>query len=288
MVLNFNNLFGSESKNTKLSDFQDLDHLNGLALSITNAKLYNPSRDDLVLFYFRNGANYASVYTKSTIVSENIKWNKSIGNKKVMALLVNTRNANAFTGKAGYEGLKKIAEELSNQLNAKQKLDEEKPEKIKVKDIMFGCTGTIGEAFPTEKIKNSISDIVEKIKYNQNKYIWTKAALGIMIKNVANAVSGHQIRVNGINLGWTDTPAEHDIQKKYHKGKNDWLKKAERKVPFKRLTKPIDVARMLAFLCSEESGLMTGSLIDYDQTVVGWHSYSAYDTNILDDSLLGE
>ena len=135
MVLNFNNLFGSESKNTKLSDFQDLDHLNGLALSITDAKLYNPSRDDLVLFYFRNGANYASVYTKSTIVSENIKWNKSIGNKKVMALLVNTRNANAFTGKAGYEGLKKIAEELSNQLNAKQKLDEEKPEKIKVKDI---------------------------------------------------------------------------------------------------------------------------------------------------------
>ena len=123
MVLNFNNLFGSESKNTKLSDFQDLDHLNGLALSITDAKLYNPSRDDLVLFYFRNGANYASVYTKSTIVSENIKWNKSIGNKKVMALLVNTRNANAFTGKAGYEGLKKIAEELSNQLNAKQKLD---------------------------------------------------------------------------------------------------------------------------------------------------------------------
>ena len=42
----------------------------------------------------------------------------------------------------------------------------------------------------------------------------------------------------------------------------------------------------LAFLCSEESGLMTGSLIDFDQTVVGWHSYSAYDTNILDDSLL--
>ena len=107
-------------------------------------------------------------------------------------------------------------------------------------------------------------------------------------KNVANAVSGHQIRVNGINLGWTDTPAEDYIQKKFHNAKNNWLKKVEKKVPFKRLNKPIDVARMLAFLCSEESGLMTGSLIDFDQTVVGWHSYSAYDTNILDDSLLGE
>ncbi len=200
MVLNFNNLFGSESKNTKLSDFQDLDHLNGLALSITDAKLYNPSRDDLVLFYFRNGANYASVYTKSTIVSENIKWNKSIGNKKVMALLVNTRNANAFTGKAGYEGLKKIAEELSNQLNAKQKLDEEKPEKIKVKDIMFGCTGTIGEAFPTEKIKNSISDIVEKIKYNQNKYIWTKAALGIMTTDLVPKLAMEECKIGNTSI----------------------------------------------------------------------------------------
>ena len=101
MVLNFKNLFNTESKKSKLSDFQDLDHLNGLAISITSAGLYNPPRDDLVLFYFRNGANYASVYTKSNIISENIKWNKSIKNKRIMALLVNTRNANAFTGKKG-------------------------------------------------------------------------------------------------------------------------------------------------------------------------------------------
>ena len=52
--------------------------------------------------------------------------------------------------------------------------------KIKTKEIIFGCTGTIGETFPTEKIKKNISDIVEKIKYTQNKYVWTKAALGIM------------------------------------------------------------------------------------------------------------
>jgi len=64
-------------------------------------------------------------------------------------------------------------------------------------------------------------------------------------------------------------------------------KKVEEKVSLKRLTKPIDVARPLAFLCSEESGLMTGGLIDCDQTVNWWRSYSAYDTSILDNSLLG-
>ena len=83
MVLNFSNFFGSKNKSSKMSDFQDLGHLDGVALSATSAKLYNPPRDDLVLFYFRNGANFASVYTQSSIVSENIKWNKNINSKKL-------------------------------------------------------------------------------------------------------------------------------------------------------------------------------------------------------------
>ena len=42
------------------------------------------------------------------------------------------------------------------------------------------------------------------------------------------------------------------------------------------------------FLCSSESGIMTGSIIDFDQTIAGWHSYSAYDSKKMDNSLLGE
>ena len=143
-----------------------------------------------------------------------------------------------------------------------------------------------------DKNKGTIANVLSVAKYSGMPFLMayssSKAALGIMTKNIANAVSGHQIRVNGLNIGWTDTPGEHSIQKRVHEGGEDWLEKAEAKVPFKRLTKPIDVARALAFLCSDESGLMTGSLIDCDQTVNGWHSYSAYDTSILDDSLLGE
>ena len=131
MVINIDNFFGSKNKTSKMSDFQDLEHVDGVALSITSAKLYNPSRDDVVLFYFRQGANFASVYTQSSIVSENIKWNQNINSKKVKALLVNTKNANAFTGKNGYQGLKEIAEDLSEQLTLKQKTDDEKPEKVK-------------------------------------------------------------------------------------------------------------------------------------------------------------
>jgi len=158
-----------------MGDFQDLDHIDGLSISSTSANLYNYSRDDLVMFYFRKGANYASVYTQSKIISENIKWNLNLKNKKIMALVVNTRNANVFTGKKGFRDLKEIADELSMQLTEKQKEDEENPEKIKPNQILFGCTGTIGETFPKEKIKQSIPDLIEKIKYTQNKYIWIKA-----------------------------------------------------------------------------------------------------------------
>ena len=163
-----------------MGNFQDLDHLDGVSISTTTANLYGNHRDDLVLFYFRKGATYASVYTQSKLISENIKWNLNIKTKKINALLVNTRNANAFTGKNGFKGLKLLADDLSNMLTEKQKEEEEKPEKIKPANILFACTGTIGETFPTEKIKSSIPDLIKKIKYTQNKYIWMKAAMGIL------------------------------------------------------------------------------------------------------------
>ena len=123
MVINIDNFFNSKDKDSKIGDFQDLDHIDGLSISTTSANLYGNKRDDLVLFYFRNGANHASVYTQSKIVSENIKWNSKIKNRKIKGLLVNTRNANAFTGKKGYSGLKQIAENLSELLSEKQKQD---------------------------------------------------------------------------------------------------------------------------------------------------------------------
>ena len=143
-----------------------------------------------------------------------------------------------------------------------------------------------------DKNNGTIANVLSMAMYSGMPFIvaysGSKAALAIMTKNIANSLAGHQIRVNALNIGWTDTPAEHDIQKRVHKKGEDWLSKEENKVPYKRLTKPLDVAKGLAFMCSDESGLMTGSVIDFDQTVNGWHSYSAYDTKILDDSLLGE
>ena len=107
MPLNLSNFLLSQKEKSKMADFQDLDHIDGVSVSTTSANLYNNERDDLVLFYFRHGAEHASVYTQSQVVSENIKWNKKIKTKKIRALLVNTRNANALTGKKDMRLFKK-------------------------------------------------------------------------------------------------------------------------------------------------------------------------------------
>ena len=125
MTINLNNLLYSISKNSKIGDFQDLEHIDGLSISSISANLYSKKRDDVVMFYFRNGANHASVYTQSKLISENIKWNLKINKKRIKALLINTRNANAFTGKNGFKGLKILAESLSQMLTEKQKIDED-------------------------------------------------------------------------------------------------------------------------------------------------------------------
>ena len=195
MPINFKNFMNSQALKSKMSDFQDLDHIDGVSISTICANLYDKPRDDLVMFYFRDGANYASVYTQSKIVSENIKWNLNIKSKKIKSLIINTRNANAFTGPDGYKGLKEIAKEASIQLSIKQTEDEDYPKKILNNEILFGCTGTIGEKYPTEKIKKNIPELIKKIKYTQNKLIWMKAALGIMTTDLKPKLAMEECKI---------------------------------------------------------------------------------------------
>ena len=100
-------------------------------------------------------------------------------------------------------------------------------------------------------------------------YAASKAALIALSKNVAFAVMWDRIRVNVVSPGWIDTPGESAIQRRYHGGGDDWLEKAEAGQPFGRLIKVGELAGLIAYLASEESGLMTGSVVPFDQSVVG-------------------
>ena len=117
-------------------------------------------------------------------------------------------------------------------------------------------------------------------------YNLSKSALNNLTKTTAYALMRDNIRVNAICPGWMDTEGETVIQKKFHDADDDWLKKAEKTQPFGRLLKPDEIAKTVIFLCSKDSGIMTGSIIDFDQSISGVPGIN-YDVPYLKDTILG-
>lgn len=122
-------------------------------------------------------------------------------------------------------------------------------------------------------IKGSIVNIISMSGHGGQPFITaycaSKGALITLTKNVAFGVMRHGIRVNGLCIGWMDTPGEDRIMRTYHGAVDGWREAAEAAQPTGRLLKPEEAARAVAFLASEESGMMTGSIIDFDQSVSG-------------------
>tara|TARA_Y100000816_G_scaffold292510_1_gene288187 strand:- start:3287 stop:4540 length:1254 start_codon:yes stop_codon:yes gene_type:complete len=179
-----------------MGEFQNLKEMEGLEMSSISADLYGNGRDDLTLFYFSKGANYATVNTSSTIVSETITWNNSSHKKSIKALMVNTKNANTFTGKQGKESLDILAKNLSRILTLKESKSEGgTSETVRIKDLIFASTGVIGEQFPVNKIKDSLPDLVQKLKSKHNKLFWLKVASGMMTTDTKPKVAYEEILV---------------------------------------------------------------------------------------------
>ncbi len=181
MTINLKNLLNPKAKMSKMGEFQELQPIDGLEISSISADLYGDGRDDLTLFYFKEGANFAAVYTTSKVTSASINWNLKIKRHFVKALLVNTKNANTFTGIKGAQGLKEIAHTLSKVLTLKSSQSPKGVSDIvKITDLLFASTGVIGEDFPYMKIKHRLPELVKKLRIEQNKFVWFKAATAIM------------------------------------------------------------------------------------------------------------
>ena len=209
MTLNLKNLLNPKVKMSKMGEFQELQPIEGLESSAISADLYGDGRDDLALFYFKDGANFAAVYTTSRVTSASINWNLKIKRHFVKAIMVNTKNANTFTGIKGAQGLKEIAQALSKSLTLKSsQTDKGVSDTIKITDLLFASTGVIGEEFPYLKIKNSIPELVKKLRSDQNKYVWFKSASAIMTTDTRPKVAYEEckigsktIKISGIAKG---------------------------------------------------------------------------------------
>jgi len=124
-----------------------------------------------------------------------------------------------------------------------------------------------------ERIEGSMVNILSMSAHGGQPFLApysaSKGALLTLTRNVAFALMPDRIRVNGLNIGWMDTPGEDRIQKTHHGREDGWLRDAEHTQPFGRPLKPAEVACAIAYLASAESGMMTGAIIDFDQSVLG-------------------
>lgn len=102
-------------------------------------------------------------------------------------------------------------------------------------------------------------------------YVAAKAGLAGLTKNAAFAHRFDRIRINGLNIGWTATPGESITQQRFHGAEPDWLHRAEAAQPMGKLGQPDEIADAVVFLLSDRSGVVTGSIIDWDQNVLGAH-----------------
>ena len=196
MTINLKNLLNPKVKMSKMGEFQELQPIDGLEISAVSADLYGDGRDDLALFYFQDGANFGAVYTTSKVTSASINWNVKIKRHFVRALMVNTKNANTFTGIKGAQGLKEIAQTLSKNLTLKaSQAPKGVGETVRITDLLFASTGVIGEEFPYIKIKNRIPELVKKLKIEQNKFVWFKAASSIMTTDTRPKVAYEECKI---------------------------------------------------------------------------------------------
>ena len=209
MTVNLKNFLNPKIKMAKMGEYQELQAINGLEISSISADLYGDGRDDLTLFYFKDGANFGAVYTTSKITSASINWNLKIKRHFIKGLLINTKNANTFTGTKGALGLKEIANSLSKALTIKSSQSPEgASDVVKITDLLFASTGVIGEEFPYLKIKDRIPELVKKLKVEQNKYVWFKAASAITTTDTRVKVAYEEckignklIKISGIAKG---------------------------------------------------------------------------------------
>ncbi len=100
-------------------------------------------------------------------------------------------------------------------------------------------------------------------------YVAAKAGLAGLTRNAAHAHRWDRIRINGVNIGWTATEGEDDTQRTFHNAGNDWRERAAETLPMGRLGDVGEIADFIVFLLSDRSGVVTGSVIDWDQNVVG-------------------
>jgi NAD(P)-dependent dehydrogenase (short-subunit alcohol dehydrogenase family) len=145
---------------------------------------------------------------------------------------------------------------------------------VNVRGPFFLMQGVVGELVRRGE-PGTVVNVITMTAHGGQPYLapyaTTKAALAGLTRNAAHAHRWDRVRINGLNIGWTDTDGEDAVQREFHGAGDDWRERAAESLPMGRLGQVDEIAAMVVFLLSERSGVVTGSVIDWDQTVPGAH-----------------
>ncbi len=153
----------------------------GVDLYTFSAGLYNKHRSDIALFIFKEPGSIAEVFTKSSIKSHTLNWNKkNLKSRTVKAIFINAGNANTFTGHQGVKSITDLAKKISTQYD------------VPVNKFFLCSTGVIGEPYPIKKI---LSAIAKKRLPNKD---WLNSAKAIMTTDTFPKGVTRSFRFNGV------------------------------------------------------------------------------------------
>ena len=93
MTINIKNFFNEKTKLSKMGEFQSLKQIEGLEMAAISADLYRDGRDDLALFYFSKGANYATLTTNNSITSGTNSWQRLNEDRNIICSRITTVNS---------------------------------------------------------------------------------------------------------------------------------------------------------------------------------------------------
>jgi glutamate N-acetyltransferase/amino-acid N-acetyltransferase len=166
--------------------------INGVKFSAIEASIKYQDRKDLALVTFSVNTIVAGAFSTSSIVSSTIDWCKKNISNSPKALLVNSGNANSFTGKHGKLAIEKTTEELAKKLGISQN------------EILVSSTGVIGEKLPYEKIINKYDELISTLSENSLNDV----AHAIMttdtkpkINSIETNIEGTTVKISAIAKG---------------------------------------------------------------------------------------
>ena len=173
--------------------FPDLPPIAGMRLGGASARISYRGRKDLMLAVFDPAVPVAGVFTRSTAASAAVDWDRSILSRgRARALVVNSGNANAWTGAAGVEAVHHVVRSTADMV------------RCPVRQVFVSSTGVIGEVLDAAKITKALP----KLRRQISPYNWTAAAKAIMTTDTfpkgatrSVIVNGRVVTINGIAKG---------------------------------------------------------------------------------------